>query len=375
MFLIDLVTDVNVVIIWILGGNYGWAIMQILIIVYAQAFSAYNVTDKKCAHHNIIQLSLVVTGFGRLYFGVRPWGAEKQFLRFQRLKVWEMIFESFPTVALQFYIVLRTNSPTHVLASLIVSFISISFTFYKILLTDTIINSDSLSITNNNSSNNNRNNGDSTENEISQQSFLRTHKSAIGRLFIAIGIPYFSKKKQILFSILSYIFIVTDMFTRIFPTILLIAIISNFNHNNGLFGLRIVIVLFVIGLTIIYEFYAYWHMLNDQVRKNATSMRNKIFKVCKYFIVGCVTSSYYFFGSVGLKYLPKEIIFHKFFKFHCIRAFTSAVIFIVDILLQVYLSRPYLEYNDGYVSLFVVCLVLNVGSIIIMRRLFESLQS
>lgn len=52
------------------------------------------------------------------------------------LKVWEMVFESFPTICLQSWISLYTDLDINIVLSLLVGLLTISFTFFRILYSD-----------------------------------------------------------------------------------------------------------------------------------------------------------------------------------------------------------------------------------------------
>ena len=89
--LLDLMTDVNVILIWMLGGNYFWASIQIFIIMYSQTFASLRLSQGLKNDKHYFAMFLVFIGLGRFYYGVRPWNTEKHFVRFNLLKIWEMV--------------------------------------------------------------------------------------------------------------------------------------------------------------------------------------------------------------------------------------------------------------------------------------------
>ena len=157
----DLVTDINVIYVWINNGHFIWASFQTLFIVSGTLFSAYYVKDyygfamardepiktqsvsaqrkddesefNDVNSVSTYQITRVTTdymeyipskkmqtmgqlctciGLGRLWHGFLGWDSERNkdmMISHKILKIWEMIFESMPTLVLQFYILLLTD--------------------------------------------------------------------------------------------------------------------------------------------------------------------------------------------------------------------------------------------------------------------------
>eukprot|EP01083_Nonionella_stella_P225012 800418_1 len=114
-------TDITIIILWISGGLYFWVIMQVVFILAGTFYSAfyiddyYFITESTCTDspYSIIQTHrktkniprlfwgrmFAFFGLGRLYHTIVGWDETKNKdmeIANRALKLWEMVFESFP---------------------------------------------------------------------------------------------------------------------------------------------------------------------------------------------------------------------------------------------------------------------------------------
>ena len=160
--LLDYITDIIVIIFWFVSKQYFYAIFEILFILIAQIISALYINDiveerlfsnsnsitSRTRHYEspVVRL-LLGLGIGRIYFSVVPWNDDETLKsRYKMCKIWEMLFESMPSVGLSTYAILVNSinydgtgyntRNTSVLVSLLFSFINITNTVVSLLDTD-----------------------------------------------------------------------------------------------------------------------------------------------------------------------------------------------------------------------------------------------
>ena len=95
--------------------------------------------QSKASAATLLERSILLTGFGKLWFGVRSWAISKHTKQFKLLKIWEIMFESFPTVVLGFYVTWQNanrNISVSILLSILLSFINITWTIMTVLIKD-----------------------------------------------------------------------------------------------------------------------------------------------------------------------------------------------------------------------------------------------
>ena len=132
----DLLTDILIIIYWLVTKNYIWAICQSLILIISQLLSATHFdSDVKCCQCNCETL-ITWIGFGRQYYTVRAWSDEEYLIELEIMKVWELFYESFPSMMLQMYLLLidDTNFSNAVTASMMAIFINASLNMWLYLL-------------------------------------------------------------------------------------------------------------------------------------------------------------------------------------------------------------------------------------------------
>ena len=90
----------------------------------------------------------IACGIGKIYFSIIPWNNNETLKsRYKMCKIWEMLFESMPSVGLSSYAILVNSigyngynaRNTSVLVSMLFSFINITNTIVNLLETDKIL--------------------------------------------------------------------------------------------------------------------------------------------------------------------------------------------------------------------------------------------
>ena len=165
---LDVMTDIAVIFVWMITDNVYWAAFQIVIIATSQFIELYlliindsssnddsnNPNNMKAASKyrnpeniiDVLDLVFVFLGLGKLWFGMKKLANIRSSLKtskfgrirsehdvnFQLIKIWEVLFESFPTLLLSSYIILlktdRDLIRPQIILSMIVSVCNLSFT-------------------------------------------------------------------------------------------------------------------------------------------------------------------------------------------------------------------------------------------------------
>ena len=169
----DIITDILVVYSWIGGRHFTWASIQLVILLLSQIFltkktnelhssqlqrlyakyhskgikspklsrsssilinyetrsgdDVYKIKLKKLKCRQTFEKIITFLGMGRLWFASKVWIEYENHDHYQRVKLWEILLESFPSVALMYYVTLSQESGRNgsVMASIIISFINI----------------------------------------------------------------------------------------------------------------------------------------------------------------------------------------------------------------------------------------------------------
>ena len=135
---LDVLTDILVIFYWIFRGDYIWAIIQIMFILIGQifgAFSSYIVhEDKEISSVSLTRVDKIMSflGFGRAWFSIKSWSdtsKQQKYRKFYRKhKIFELMYESFPTVTLQLYVSLVSDQySSTIFRSILFSFLSMSY--------------------------------------------------------------------------------------------------------------------------------------------------------------------------------------------------------------------------------------------------------
>ena len=133
---LDVYSDLVVVYFFIDETEYVFAVLQLLFVITGQVVGAVSdVFARDFEQLSVVDKVIASLGFGRIWFTVN-WWEEKLcqdesgmygVLR-QKHKIWDLLYEAFPTVALQIYASMTTNVPPQALvASIFISAVSISF--------------------------------------------------------------------------------------------------------------------------------------------------------------------------------------------------------------------------------------------------------
>eukprot|EP01083_Nonionella_stella_P036912 100689_1 len=153
----DITTDLTVMVLWIKGGLYFWTVMQLTFIFLGTIYSAFYIDDYYFIADDMTKSEdkktkeserakrlfwgrmLTFIGLGRVYHSILGWDEARNKdmeISDRVLKVWEMIFESFPSIVLQTWISLYTNLDVNIVLSLFVGMASLTYSFWSVLYGD-----------------------------------------------------------------------------------------------------------------------------------------------------------------------------------------------------------------------------------------------
>eukprot|EP01084_Bolivina_argentea_P316461 548570_1 len=137
---LDLVTDINVIFVWLTySDDYLWATIQICVIVCAQIIQSVFIFESHRYYNDGIKfncISMIITfvGFGKQYLGIHSWRNNQYLIRYDTLRLIEIIYETMPTTALQCYVMIRNQEfYTNIILSLFVGIVTISYGLTKLL--------------------------------------------------------------------------------------------------------------------------------------------------------------------------------------------------------------------------------------------------
>ena len=148
---LDLLTDIAVIFVWIKTEAYYWAGLQIIIVIVSQWIELYFIIiihDDGSSFtllpfgknaENVMDLIFILFGLGKLWLGMKKlmnihggsyYRRNQHDINFQLIKIWELLFESFPTLFLSSYILsLHANIiNSQIILSMTLSFCNISMT-------------------------------------------------------------------------------------------------------------------------------------------------------------------------------------------------------------------------------------------------------
>ena len=145
---------------WFVSDLYYYAIFEILVILIGEIVSGLYINDIHVNNINenininyrresIFARILLCLGIGRIYFGVIPWNDNETLKsRYIMCKIWEMLFESMPSIGLSTYAIIVNNinfdgngyntRNTSALVSMVFSFINITNTIVNMVETDKV---------------------------------------------------------------------------------------------------------------------------------------------------------------------------------------------------------------------------------------------
>ena len=184
--LLDYLTDILVIMYWIYHRWYVYAAFEVSFIVFGQVAATYLIQDvpyyvnfnygnasnknpddtrKASSMCNVLKTIIFGLGFSRIYHSVKHWDNKLIEYEYKWCKLWELMFESIPSVVLSTYVAfIDTSSSTNdslnpsVIISMVFSFINITNTIVVIFSKDQNNNNN-----NNNNTNKNRNTNADTD--------------------------------------------------------------------------------------------------------------------------------------------------------------------------------------------------------------------
>ncbi len=420
--LFDMNTDFTILILWISGGLYFWVIMQLVFILAGTFYSAFYIDDyyfiTDSTHRKTKSIPrlfwgrmFTLFGLGRLYHAIVGWDElnnKDMEIANRALKLWEMVFESFPTITLQFWVSLYTDFDINIVLSLFVSFASISFTFFRIVYSDHSSDSREEEIVigqrvhdkqktselhfdaENNYIMKARSHTmmsvhvtkqkeptsiytmDDNNNYCSKLYEILSNKSGIIENFICcfplkLIYDYMDRKQEPSFAndswtaklkdyFIMYIWIISDLFCRIFPILVCARIQNDY--------LQFVAVM--IGLTI-YEFFFYYFMLIDNFKHLRSS---------SYLFWTLYTSkSFCLLSTMYLLYLPCNVMFNRLICEHICRMIIQLLFMIVAMYLQNLYFGSWFAFFDHSIKFFFAVITMNIIMTIYIAKKYNKMDN
>ena len=164
-----------------------------------------------------------------------------------------------------------------------------------------------------------------------------------------------------------YIYMVSDFYIRTFPIMSIIAWFTNLNANVATEQILIGVTFFIIiG---IYSYYMCYIMrINSSIQYKSHNFLIKIFFVC-------IFSSFYnilccFDFLENDPYFGMSVQFYKHLKEHCIRIFISIIMYIFLNYLVYYYNTQINSYTPFFV-LYILFLILNIISLFIIKKYID----
>ena len=140
----DVVTDIVLIYNWIKLGNYTWASLQILFILSGQlvgTFGCYNIDNDKQdkLERNLLDKLMSLIGFGRAWFIISSWSDRSSNENYRKLykkhKIYELMYESFPSVTLQLYATFVSDQiSVSIIQCILATFVSMSWNVWIYLV-------------------------------------------------------------------------------------------------------------------------------------------------------------------------------------------------------------------------------------------------
>ena len=347
---IDVFSDFVVVYFFIDETEYLFAVLQIIAIIAGQTIGAVSDVFSKI-HEDFTTADKVMAlmGFGRTWFTVNWWketltteddNGKYKVLR-KKHKIWDLLYETFPTIGLQIFAAMTTNvSPIALLISIVTSIISICFSI-------TIYLKDLLSVTR----------ATPNINSSATPSLPSSQERADLTVIESLRRSTAQRVSNVMYLHL-FAFMFSDFYIRTIPTMMMLAAISiklaDF-YSKFLFGS----VLF--GVLAVFEFIA-----NKKIR--ISSHRGFVF-ILTIFATSIFSSFHTMLSTLSvLKWDPfyaESVVFSKYLVEHGIRCAVAMVFCISSVALIGGISwYPWILSAD-----FVVSLLINGRS---MRWIYES---
>ena len=392
--LLDYLTDALLIIYWILNQLYIYAFIQLFFILFAQIVTLYLIKyvsfytncseleynqkeaseddlssssndNKSFVKHKILKNIAFIFGLGRIYYSVHKWDNKLVEYKFKWCKLWELIFETMPSVMLSTYVTLieSLNGTTSisVAVSLVFSFMNMTNIIVNCLkdrktIDDVDITLELVQMRSHNrlkqviAKNENINDNKSTPkpNDLSKFPLQLQLPNTIWITNDKTGdIDFFDEKKLnhnnantrtiqdkcanygnkccfMLFrfelkfdNFIIWIFLTSDLFLKILSSLSIIVFINclfngDVNVDNNSISLSLfyatVLNIMILCFLLIIEYRMFAAML--EIKKN--KLHGII--LMQYFAVGIFSNCLYFLFTIGLKYMPKIIDNELFFK-------------------------------------------------------------
>ena len=379
----DFYTDILVVTYWIYDEDYSWAAIQIFILLFSQLMSVIHFRDTKRnnkKYYNkcftILEYLFTLTGLGRNWYTVLSFTFKDFNIMMQTVKVWELMYESFPSLTLQMYLIMSQNTSNYsnaVIASILSIFLNATLSVWFYLLerstkTDALNTQTNTSVINvletpkevqltevTGDENGEQNTGkptaitnDTDTNDNTNRNRIRStsdgmptkkeHKTPA--LSLKENYEFALKNKKFLFSL--YIFMFSDLYLRTFPVVAIISFMRRELFINALelkIGIISVItaLIFIIYFILMGIFEWYQCKLMRAHNNNIYYYSNKhIFKI---FFISILSSFYNLLCCV--KFLKNDPFFgmsvdyNKHIKEHIIRMIISILLVIIWIGLSI----------------------------------------
>ena len=411
----DVVTDIVLIYSWIKLEHFTWAILQILFILCGQLVGAFGCYIDK--ENNKLKLSwfdklMSLFGFGRAWLVIKSWSDTSENENYRKLykkhKIYELMYESIPSVTLQIYVALISDQISiSITQCIFATFVSMSWSvwIYLVGITRSLIykrqdqNHDSLSSISGNNDNptielqtiaNNAKPIHQCDSPLQSEKITNINPELKGQHVTEqidsddgnikqnmndvekendLGIEKQHSKKKILMRdcckwlgclhvvqnyklfIHIYLFIFSDFVIRTFPLISFIAII---NGNYGKYYSIITSCLLFGGLTI-YEYF-----VNKWIRNFNQEKQFKTRFIILIFIISVLSSFYSLLSSLNIldqnKYLTKSVDKNKFMLSHLIRIVFSVVLYSTIISLYLY-KLTEINNQELFETLIILCLI------------------
>ena len=322
-------------------------------------------------------------------------------------KIWEMLFESMPSVGLSTYAMIvnvkGNMQNTSVLVSMLFSFINITNTIVNLLEND---HKNRLSRAQANYNINDFSSGQMTSNTADLDQTGDMHEQVVEMTACTSNvriqedgnesncgifdktlndIRFFKEEKYVstrermnnnqrkqackqcvssMFrfniekfkSFVIWIFLSSDLFVKMLSILFIIAFVNNYNKNTKIINEAICLVL--VSLVLMVEYFSFKFLV---IKEKFT----KIFAL-KYFVVCTFKISFYFLSLIGLTYLPKMIDKQSFIKYQSFKTCLSIFYVLIVLFSQLVLQSDVIAVK--FFVLFVSMLFLHVVSFVYLNR-------
>ena len=346
---IDVWSDLVVVYFFIEETEYIFAALQLAFVITGQVVgAASDVFARDFGQLSVVDKIMASVGFGRIWFTVNWWEEKLNqddngmygVLR-QKHKIWDLLYEAFPTVALQIYAAMTTNVPPQALvASIFISAVSISFS--TVLYLGALLKVQKQG-----------------EDPVTSLGLPGQNVSAsTGSLIVSSpnSEQRRSEAKPMYFAL--FLFMVSDFYIRSVPMVMMLAQVSGKWFNGDETGDTVWRLMFgslLFGIVAIFELIANYKM-------RITTNRGLVY-ILKVFGASIFSSFHSMLCTLSVlkmdPFYAESVIFSKYLVEHCIRC-AVALIFCI---FSVTLSDFNLWYPLVLSALFVLCLAINAMAV------------